>query len=478
MNKLFIRLRLFLLLFLPVLASCEKEGDPADPGGDGDTIKTEVRATDYIFDLTALPEITLRVPLDEWNRFLEYFDQNPKHQEYVLAHFSFNKNGSVTTVDSVGIRLRGNTSRRRPEGSRGQPHRAQNPDWHHAHFGIHFDEYVPLRRFSGTDRLHLKWFKDDGNYVREIYCYDLFHRFGVWTAPRSSYCRLFIHVEGDPSPAYFGVYQLLESVQDQFVTDRINKGFLTDRGFLWKCTWGADLVYDGSVGNKMGIESVSLNHAESEEFAYDLKTGQKYLEDARLRLESFIRNLNQKSGQEFKQWIESVMDVDLFLRTIAVNVMTGMWDDYWVNQNNYYLYMDVDGKVSFIPFDYDNTLGTSLLMTNSGTQPVLSWGDPSKRPLVNRILAIPEFKQKYLNYIDELCDPARDLFDPDKSITRIILWQNRIKPYLSNDTGEDMSIVDRPASWANAPFYRLLSGNEKGGLDGNANWFRTRKAHR
>ena len=466
------------MISLPILSACEKESGPIDPGDDQDSTKTELSLTDYIFDASAIPVLTLKVPLSEWNRFLECFDQNPRHQEYVVAHFSFEKNGSETQIDSVGLRLRGNTSRRRAEGSRGQMHSAQNPDWHHAHFGIHFDEFVPLKRFSGTDRLHLKWFKDDGNYAREVYCYDLFHRFGVWTAPRSTYCRLYIHVEGDPAPAYFGVYQLLESVQEQFLSDRVSKGFVTDRGFLWKCTWGADLVYDAGLIHKMGIENVSLNPAESVEFAYDLKTSQKSLQDATLRLETFIRNLNQKPDNEFKQWIVSVMDIDLFLRTIAVNVMVGMWDDYWVNQNNYYLYMDVDGKVYFIPYDYDNTLGTSLLMTNSGTQPVLSWGEPNRRPLINRILEIPEFKQKYLDFIDELCDPSLDLFDPDKSMSRIIAWQNRIRPYLSNDTGEDMVIRDRPASWANAPFYRLLSGNDQGGANGNANWFRTRKAHK
>lgn len=62
-----------------------------------------------------------------------------------------------------------------------------------------------------------------------------------------------------------------------------------------------------------------------------------------------------------------------FLKTYAIrNVTVGMWDDYWSNSNNYYFYFDAAGKFYFIPYDYDNTLGTSLLMANSGIQDPLS----------------------------------------------------------------------------------------------------------
>ena len=41
------------------------------------------------------------------------------------------------------------------------------------------------------------------------------------------------------------------------------------------------------------------------------------------------------------------MDVNLFLKTY-VNVMVGMWDDYWNNSNNFYFYFDGAGKFYFI----------------------------------------------------------------------------------------------------------------------------------
>jgi hypothetical protein len=44
----------------------------------------------------------------------------------------------------------------------------------------------------------------------------------------------------------------------------------------------------------------------------------------------------------------------------------------------------------------------------------------------------------------------------DASVPRIKAWQEKISPYISNDTGEDMSIYDKPASWGNQSRYRLM----------------------
>ena len=43
------------------------------------------------------------------------------------------------------------------------------------------------------------------------------------------------------------------------------------------------------------------------------------------------------------EWSNSNMDMDLFMKTYAANVILGMWDDYWTNMNNYYFYFDKKG---------------------------------------------------------------------------------------------------------------------------------------
>jgi hypothetical protein len=73
----------------------------------------------------------------------------------------------------------------------------------------------------------------------------------------------------------------------------------------------------------------------------------------------------------------------------------------------------------------------------------------------------------YRNAFLELADPANDLFHMDASVPRIKAWQDKISPYVSNDTGEDMSIWDSPASWGNHGEYRLMD-------TGSNNWFRVK----
>ena len=88
---------------------------------------------------------------------------------------------------------------------------------------------------------------------------------------------------------------------------------------------------------------------------------------------------------------------------------------------------------------------------------------------MEKIIAIPEYKALYISYIKNLCNSNNDYFHIDKSMARIIKWQNFVSPYVNNDTKEDTQIIDKPASWGNCSFYRLL--------DSNNNYFKIRAAN-
>ncbi len=387
------------------------------------------------------------------------YDLNSSNKEYIASDVAITQNSGTINLESVGLRVRGNTSRRRPEGGWGELHNPTNPDWNHASFSLNLKEFKKDQRFKGEKKINLKWFKDDANYVRELYCYDLFERFGVWTAPQSSYCTLSIKIKEDNKAANFGVYQMVESIDENYLKSR-EQLFGSSDGNLWKCSMGANLKEN--YRSTMGVEEISLDGTIFKTYIYDLQTNEENLESAQTQLSDFINNLNSKTGESFKNWITSVMDVDLFLKTYAVNVMVGSWDDYWNNQSNYYIYLDKNNRFFFIPYDFDNTLGTSFMWSgtgDSGTQDMLKWGDDFSSPLVAKILTIPEFKTIYVNYLYELVNPTNNFFYSEKSIARIESWQTMIKPYVSNDTGEDMEIGDYPAWWGDQPQYRLNSPN-------------------
>lgn len=457
---------LWISIIIIILCSCKNEKDPEIHPDPKDSISVDTipcYGIDYVYDIKGFPVINLTISTKQWNQLLSNYDMNPNNEEYIASDFSFTKADKTTSFDSIGIRIRGNTSRRRPEGVTGEVHNALNPDWHHASFSIKLNKFVKGQKMQGVEKMNLKWFKDDAMYVREVYCYDLFERFGVWTAPQSSYCRLNIKIREDSKQVYYGVYQLLEPVDEEYLKNRTTK-FPDSNGNLWKANYGADLV--NADRSRMGLENITLTSTYTP--VYDLKTNDKNLEAAKDQLVEFISSFKNKNGAEFQQWLVTRMDVELFLKTYAVNVMCGMWDDYWVNSNNFYFYFDSAGKFYFIPYDYDNTLGTSLIIKDSGRQDLLNWGNKTNN-LVKKIISIPEYLTLYKSYLQMLADPKNKLFHVDASKERILNWHKMIQNYITNDTGEDMVLKDVPASWGNCGFYRLL--------DSNNNFFMIRAAN-
>lgn len=419
----------------------------------------------YIFDLAALPEIHIKVSLDEWNRLLTCFDADQDTDEYIRCDATFTKEGRTHSFTEAGLRLRGNTSRRRPEGNRGEMHQAGKTDWRHVHFMLNLRKFVKddAHELGGVRKIHLKWCKDDPTYTREMYCYDLFRRYGVQEGILTSYGRLWIQVEGDAQECYYGVYEMLEAIDEEYLEARESYFGSADH-HLWKCGYGAGLNSTDDALFRSDEEAGTGN------YPYVLKTNTDHYATAKAQLKHFIKQFNSLTGSEFRAWIEQVTDVERLLKTYAVNVAVGMWDDYWCNQNNYYIYFNssstTDYRFFFIPYDYDNTLGTSSII-DSGRQNPLEWGD-SSRKLIAKLLEFDDWRTFYLNALRELCS-RDDLFKMEGSVARIKGWQAMISPYVSNDTGEDMSIYDEPASWGNHSEYRLMD-------TGTNNFFRVKAA--
>ena len=408
----------------------------------------------YIWDENIIPEITITVSESEWNRLLGLYDNNINTKEYVHCDITYKKGNETTTVKDAGVRLRGNTSRRRPEGSIGQSHVRNNTDWHHCHLGVNLRKFVKDsdHEIKGVRKFNLKWFKDDACYVREIFCYDLFRRAGVWTAAFDTYCRLWIHVEGDSEPAYFGVYEMIEPYDDKYLKKR-EKWFGSADGNLWKCS------YDSHGPADMRNENANMGEDNNiDDFTYELKETGGSFESAKEQLVDFILKAKGKKGDSFCKWLKEVCDVELLMKTYAVSVAVGMWDDLWNNGNNYYLYFNTLDKYKYkffiIPYDYDNSLGTSGNFDPAKQDPY-NWGDMGV--LIEQIMTYDEFRKIYRDELKRLIDPANGLMDQASATTRILDWQNKIREYISNDTGEDMTIEDKPASWGSIGNYRLMS---------------------
>ena len=440
---------------------------------------TRTENLDFIFGTDSVAEITLTIDRSEWNTLLENYDTNPKNEDCIHADFKMTKGEYTWQAEDIGMRLRGNTSRIRPQ---------QGDNYYQAHFKIDFEEWIEddtieEGKLAGCMKgIILKRFKDDPTYVREVFGYNFFRKNGIWTAPRAGYTRLFINIieeDGKPTELDYGVYAMIEEINKQFLKERsentpeIGTKFNGNKGNLWKCCWqssGPSMATDFDAYRSFGVEEIFLDETKSMRYDYDLKTNKDDLISARNEFIDFIYELNKLStAEEIKAFYKKRMDVDLFLKTYACNVLLGMDDDYWNNKNNYYFYFDKKGKCYFIPYDYDNILGTNCF-DDTATENPIEWGrDGVKAPLIEKLLSVPEYKQMYVDYLLELREESSFVTGSQAEIQRL---QALVKDYVySKDltySNTYSSISDDTAYWcSNYGKYKLLS-------DDDTNYFKTK----
>ena len=225
---------------------------------------SRTKALDVIFNPDELGKIILVFDRSEWNKHLDYCDLELHHEENVVAKgFYFAKDNKEWFFKDIGFRIRGNTSRIRPQDFIGK--------YVPAHFALDFEEWLTKeddadkkeKKLAGaTKGLILKRFKDDPTYSREIYGYNMFRQNGIWIAPRAAYTRLIIQIQeadGSYETINFGVYAMIEEIKKQFLKERteelseIGGGKLeSNKGHLWKLSWGADFknLDDNGIGEE------------------------------------------------------------------------------------------------------------------------------------------------------------------------------------------------------------------------------------
>lgn len=443
---------------------------------------SRTEALDNIFNPDVLGQTVLVFDRSEWNKHLDYCAYDLSHEESVkVKGFYFTKDEKEWFFNDIGFRIRGNTSRTSPQWGRG----AGEKNYVQAHFALDFEEWIP----KGEDKklaksmkgVILKRFKTDSTYSREVYAYNLFRQNGIWIAPRAAYTRLIIQIDdGDGSfeTIDYGIYAMIEEIKKQFLKERTTKtgGFLKEnKGNLWKCLYkkgGSDFVKNNAWS--IGEEDVSFIFADEDRtiikdktnttYDYDYKGDNDLIEDGKPQIEKFMEELNNlpdctdgkndaADKEKITKFYNEKMAGDLFLRTYAINVILGMWDDYWVNKNNFYFYFDTDGKAYFIPYDYDNCLGTNGCDVDAGTQNPLVWGSltDGSRPLIQKILQVPEFMDLYKKYLDEYSNED-SFFDDDKSIAQIEKWHEMIEPFIKGSEALLLFPIDEYGNLDTTPY--------------------------
>lgn len=450
----------------PVTPPAGQEQDPENPPvtqpqqpqwPEGET------GVSYVWDRKCMPQIRIYVKKNDWDALLADYDLHSNGSRYIRCDFVFDKEGVIDSIPQTGLRVRDNMDGMRPEGTAGQKHKSTGTQWGLSNYEVSFQHYVKnsLHTLRYVNGLFLKSSLNDPTYSRELFCYNIFREYGIWTIGENIHCRVSIHVEGDAKPAYLGVYQMIEPINNDYLTRR-RTSFGRNNGFIWKLEKEAflnSLLFNAGTDAGNGIS-----------YPYTLITGQEAISTASGQLADFIRNLNNLQQNQFPAWIRQVCDVDFLLKTYAVSVGLGMYEDFWNTGNNCYLYFCPTGtdsyKVWFIPHDYEMSLGNVniAMMKDPGTQDPYRWGSTTN-VLMTRLMSYEEFRNIYKGYLNELCDPDAGMLNSYIGRSRILEMMEEVKEFTDNDTGINTSPCDSPGASSTSQKYRLTD------LNSNSNFF-------
>lgn len=348
-----------------------------------------------LFDDSKVCRIDINLPADT----LADIYSDIYSDRYRMAQFIFSDGIKQDTVDSIGFRLRGNTSRNAAKKS----------------FKVSFNTFVNGQRYQGVKKINLNGSHNDPTIMREKIFYDIWKEAKM---PERRTAFVTVYINGD----YFGIYTNLEEIDK----DWLQRVYGENDGNLYKCTYPADMVYIG--GNASAYKNIPSGSSTGGR-AYDLQTNEAL--DDYSDLVTLITNLNQTPNAAFETQIKTILNVKGVMRALALDVATGNWDDYAYNKNNYFLYHNLNtNKFEFITYDTDNCLGIDWVGVDWATRQANAWISNSPRPLMSKLLAVPAFRQIYEHDLDSI---TRYITEPDSIFPHLDNVQNLLRPYLASD---------------------------------------------
>lgn len=329
--------------------------------------------------------IDIKIEIDDAD--LSDILDHPTNEEYHSADITIDG----ITLENVGIRTKGNMTLSSVARS----------DSDRYSYRIKFNKYVKGQKLLGLDELCLNSGYSDRSYMREYLHYEILEQLGM-DVPERAYCNVYIN--GD----FAGFYLAIEGLDDSFLERSFGEDY--EDGNFYKMDEGSTLQYE-----------------ENEIYSYvDFKNG---TDDDLTEFKKFVKALNDVPTGE-KGDIEDFLDVDSALKYIASNTVLCNYDSYNGNKHhNFYLYETPDGVFTVVPWDFNMSFGgfNGTNATVGIDTPVVS-GSIDSLPLINKLLSVDEYKEKYYGYIKEIMDILGDFEE------RVAELKEIISPYVKNDT--------------------------------------------
>ena len=288
---------------------------------------------------------------------------------------------------------------------------------------LDLNKYVKGQKLAGLSRLNLHNNVTDASWMNEVLSHRLFRDAGV-PAPRTAYARVYVTVPGKFDKKYFGLYSLVEDVDNNFVEER----FATRKGALFKPVTPnpfTDLGDDWS------------NYKQTYDPKTDLTNKQKQ------RLIEFCKLVSHADDAEFAAKLGDYLDLDEFARFMAVTVWLSTMDSILGPGQNYYAYLRPGTqKFQFIPWDLDHSFGQFGMMGSQEQRENLDIHKPWRgaNRFLERVFKADSFQNLYLAKLDEF---NKSIFKPERFWQQVDELAAAIRPAVQEESEEKLARFDR-----------------------------------
>lgn len=277
------------------------------------------------------------------------------------------------TYDSVGVRFKGQTS-----------YSMLPPTSQKKSFNITVNGFVAGQDIMGYETLNLNNAFQDASFLREVIFLELL-RDHIPAAKAN-----FVHL--NINGASWGLYPNVQQINSEF----IKEWYFSNDGTLWRADRPPGSP--GGPGGGWGDGTAALNYlgADTSEYQdhYTLKRTEQ--DDPWDDLVLVCNKLNSVPLANLEDSLNRYLDVDRTLWFLASEIAFSD-DDSYVHKGkmDYYLYWEAEtGRM--IPQEFD---GNSVMKTNATTWSPFYNADDVNYPLLNRMLAVPSMRQRYLAHL-------------------------------------------------------------------------------
>ena len=319
-----------------------------------------------------------------------WFSQ-PDYWQQMTANYASKTNIPATmvvgtdTFPNVGVRFKGNTSYNMVQNSQKKS------------FNITLDYIDPTQDIDGYETLNLNNAFEDASFMREVaYLHQI--RKHV-PAARANYVHLYIN------GAYWGVYPNVQQLNRQY----LKEWFSEEKGTLWRADRPSGTGGPGGPGGPgWGDGTAAINFLGTDTATYKQYYTLKSTDDPTPwdELVKVCDKLNNTPAAQLEDTIRKYMDLDRTLWFMASEIAFSDDDSYvFKGKMDYYIYYNP--QTGFLtPLEFD---GNSVMKSSATNWSVFYNATKVNYPLLNKLLAVPSIRQRYLAHMRTL---VQDELDP------------------------------------------------------------------